>query len=62
MPDWLSRERINIIQSLGAEVILVSKEQGGFLGSIAMSERWQARIRHFPARQFEKKYLQRRSA
>ena len=39
MPDWLSAERINIIKSLGAEVILVSKEQGGFLGSIALCEK-----------------------
>jgi cysteine synthase len=39
MPDWLSTERINIIKSLGAEVILISKEQGGFLGSIALSEK-----------------------
>ncbi|MDQ2719653.1 MAG: cysteine synthase family protein [Bacteroidota bacterium] len=39
MPDWLSKERIDIIKSLGAEVILVSKQQGGFLGSIALSEK-----------------------
>lgn len=37
MPDWLSKERISIMKSLGAEVILVSKQQGGFLGSIALS-------------------------
>jgi cysteine synthase A len=37
MPDWLSRERIAIIKSLGAEIILVSKKQGGFLGSIELS-------------------------
>src|SRR3954452_7665878 len=39
MPDWLSTERINIIKSLGAEVILISKQQGGFLGSIALAEK-----------------------
>lgn len=39
MPDWLSSERVNIIKSLGAEVILISKEHGGFLGSIALSEK-----------------------
>lgn len=38
MPDWMSRERINLMKSFGAEVILVSKEEGGFLGSIAKSE------------------------
>lgn len=38
MPDWMSRERVEIIKSLGAEIIPVSKEQGGFLGSIKLSE------------------------
>jgi len=38
MPDWMSAERINLMKSYGAEVILVSREQGGFLGSIAMTE------------------------
>ncbi len=38
MPDWMSSERINLIQSLGAEIVLVSKEQGGFLGSIQRAE------------------------
>jgi len=39
MPDWLSKERIDIIKSLGTEVILISKEEGGFLGSISLSEK-----------------------
>ena len=38
MPDWMSKERMEIIRSLGAEIILVSKEQGGFLGSIRKTE------------------------
>jgi cysteine synthase len=38
MPDWMSRERVQIIQGLGAKIIPVSKEQGGFLGSISISE------------------------
>jgi cysteine synthase len=38
MPNWLSKERMDIIRSLGAEIILVGKEEGGFLGSIALSE------------------------
>jgi len=38
MPDWMSEERINLIRSLGAKVHLVSKEEGGFLGSIAMAK------------------------
>lgn len=38
MPDWMSEERIKIMQSYGATVELVSHEEGGFLGSIAKSE------------------------
>ena len=38
MPDWMSQERKDLLRSLGAEVRLVSREQGGFLGSIAMAE------------------------
>jgi cysteine synthase A len=38
MPDWLSAERINLIKSLGAKIVLVSKEEGGFLGSIERAE------------------------
>jgi len=42
MPDWMSEERINLIKSFGAEIRLVSKEEGGFLGSIALSEKYAA--------------------
>jgi len=38
MPDWMSRERIELIKSLGAKINLVSKEEGGFLGSINRAE------------------------
>jgi cysteine synthase A len=38
MPDWMSAERINLIGSLGAEINLVSHEDGGFLGSISQAE------------------------
>jgi cysteine synthase A len=38
MPDWMSRERVLIIQSMGAVVVPVSAAQGGFLGSIAQAE------------------------
>ncbi len=38
MPAWMSAERINIIRSLGAGIVLVSREEGGFLGSIARAE------------------------
>ena len=38
MPDWMTKERIHIMESFGAEVVLVSREDGGFLGSIAKAE------------------------
>ena len=34
----MSRERMDLIHSLGANIIPVTKQQGGFLGSIRMSE------------------------
>lgn len=53
MPDWMSSERVNIIKSLGAEIKLVSKEQGGFLGSIEMAEELAASMKNsFLPRQF----------
>jgi len=38
MPDWMSDERKNLIKSFGSEIKHVSKEEGGFLGSIKMAE------------------------
>lgn len=38
MPDWMSQERINLIRGTGADIHLVSKEEGGFLGSIERAE------------------------
>jgi cysteine synthase A len=53
MPDWMSSERINLIKSFGAEIRLVSQEQGGFLGSIRMSEELAQSLDHsFLPRQF----------
>jgi cysteine synthase A len=38
MPDWMSQERISLIKSLGAKVVPVRRDQGGFLGSIRLTE------------------------
>jgi cysteine synthase A len=56
MPNWLSKERIDIIKSMGAEVLLISKEQGGFLGSIKLSEELAADGGVFLPKQFENLY------
>ena len=42
MPDWMSQERKDLIRSFGAQVRLVSHAEGGFLGSIRLSEAWAA--------------------
>jgi cysteine synthase A len=57
MPDWLSRERMDIIRSLGATIQLVSKEEGGFIGSIRIAEEMTASGQNtFLPRQFENIY------
>lgn len=38
MPDWMSRERVDIIRSYGATVIPVSREAGGFVGALRIVE------------------------
>lgn len=38
MPDWMSRERVSLIKSLGAKIVLVGADDGGFLGTIHMAE------------------------
>jgi cysteine synthase A len=54
MPDWMSEERKNLIRSLGADIVLVSKEEGGFLGSIKRTlEMAEADKKTFLPRQFE---------
>jgi cysteine synthase A len=53
MPDWMSQERIALVRSLGARVVTVSREQGGFPGSIRMAEDLAAKQEHvFLPRQF----------
>ncbi|MDO8806164.1 MAG: PLP-dependent cysteine synthase family protein [Elusimicrobiota bacterium] len=42
MPDWMSQERKDLIKSLGARIRLVSQQEGGFLGSIKLSEEFAA--------------------
>lgn len=52
MPDWMSRERITLMESFGAKVHLVSREEGGFLGSIKMTEELAEKGGVFLPRQF----------
>ncbi len=57
MPNWLSKERMDIIRTLGAEIVLISKEEGGFLGSIKIcNEMSEIDDSIFLPRQFENLY------
>ncbi len=57
MPDWMSEERKALISSFGADIQLVSKEEGGFVGSISMAEKYAEENENvFLPRQFENLY------
>jgi len=43
IPDWMSQERVALIRSLGAKIVPVSRAQGGFLGSIELTEEFARR-------------------
>jgi cysteine synthase A len=55
MPDWMSAERTAVISSLGAEIIPVSMEEGGFRGAVRLAEEFAGDGRRsvFHPRQFE---------
>ncbi|MEZ6093395.1 MAG: PLP-dependent cysteine synthase family protein [Pirellulaceae bacterium] len=42
MPNWMSSERVQLIHSFGAEVVPVSHEQGGFVGSVELAKSFAA--------------------
>lgn len=52
MPDWMTKERIDIMESFGARVRLVSREEGGFLGAIDMTNEIGTRPHVYLPRQF----------
>jgi cysteine synthase A len=53
MPSWMSEERVKLIQTFGAEIHLVDKNGGGFIGSINKTEEMAAKMDNvFLPRQF----------
>lgn len=52
MPDWMSEERVKLIESFGATIHLVSKEDGGFKGSIELADKFGAENFAFLPHQF----------
>lgn len=53
MPEWMSEERKKLISSYGAEIREVTKEQGGFAGSVKLAEEEAKKGNAFLPRQFE---------
>lgn len=52
MPDWVSIERVNLMKSYGASVILVSKEEGGFKECIKRADELAIQINGYRPNQF----------
>lgn len=52
MPDWVSKERINLIKGYGAKVFLISKEEGGFLRCMEEAKKLAKKIDGFLVNQF----------
>jgi cysteine synthase A len=53
MPDWMSQERVQLIKSYGAEIVSVSKNDGGFVACIQRCEEFAASNKNvFLPRQF----------
>lgn len=56
MPDWVSKERIELMRSYGANVFLVSKEEGGFAKCVENAKQFAKEKNGFWANQFSNKY------
>ena len=52
MPDWASTERIKLMKSYGAKVILFSKEEGGFIRCVEEAKKFSKENNAFLANQF----------
>ena len=52
MPDWASKERIELMKLYGAKVYLISKEEGGFREAIKRADQLAKEIKGFRPDQF----------
>ncbi len=52
MPDWMSEERKKLLDSYGAEIHFVSKEDGGFKGSVEAADKFGDENKAFLPHQF----------
>ena len=53
MPDWASKERIELMKLYGANIKLISKEGGGFIKCIEEAKKLTEELNGFLANQFE---------
>ena len=52
MPDWASKERIDLMKSFGANIILISKEEGGFIKCVEEAKKLAEEKNGFLSNQF----------
>lgn len=52
MPDWVSKERIKLLEVYGAHIILVSKKEGGFKKCIELANKLAKKINGYTPNQF----------
>ena len=55
MPDWASEERVKLMESFGANLILVSKEDGGFIRCVEEAKKMAEEKNGFLSNQFANK-------
>ena len=55
MPNWVSKERIQLMKSYGANVFLISKEDGGFLKCLEEAKKLAQKINGLFTNQFSNK-------
>lgn len=53
MPDWVSEERLKLMKLYGADVTLISKENGGFIKCIEEAEKFAKNNNGFLTHQFD---------
>lgn len=56
MPDWVSKERVNLMKMYGANITLISKEEGGFKRAISEAKKYAKDKGAFLANQFANPY------
>ena len=52
MPDWASKERVELMKSFGANIILVSKKEGGFIRCVEEAKKLAEEKKGFLSNQF----------